>query len=72
MDDAIARAWSGERGAGSGDFVSGEQEFLSEFDKFRNFTKNRNSEGIFLLLILFLVKIGTYYRGSRRPFYHHQ
>ena len=57
-----------ERGAGSGDFESGEQEFLSEFDKYKFFTKNRNLEGNFLLKTLFLVKIGTYYRGCRRPF----
>jgi hypothetical protein len=42
-----------ERGVGSGDFESGEQELLSEFDKYRN------SDGNFLPNILFLVKIGT-------------
>ena len=57
-----------QRGAGSGDFGTGEQEFLLEFDKYKNPTKNRNSKYIFLLKILFLVKIGTYYHGCRRPF----
>jgi hypothetical protein len=56
-----------ELGAGSGDFESREQELLSEFDKYRNSTKNRNSDGNFLPNILFLVKIGTYYHGCRRP-----
>ena len=46
-----------ERGAGSGHSTSGEQEFLLEFDKYRNFTKNRNSDDNFLHKILFLVKI---------------
>jgi hypothetical protein len=41
------RAWSGERGAGSGDFESGEQELLSEFFKYQNSTKNRNFDGYF-------------------------
>jgi hypothetical protein len=36
-----------ERGAGSGDFESGEQELLSEFYKYRNSTKNRNLDGYF-------------------------
>jgi hypothetical protein len=57
-----------ERGVGSGDFESREQELLSEFDKYQNSTKNRNSDGNFLPNILFLVKIGTYYRGCKRPF----
>jgi hypothetical protein len=57
-----------ERGAGSGVFESGEQELLSEFDKYRNSTKNRNLDGNFLPNTLFLVKIGTYYRGCRRLF----
>jgi len=57
------------RGAWSGDFESEEQEFWSQFDKYKIFAKNRNSKGIFLLLNLFLVKIGTYYCGSRRAFY---
>jgi hypothetical protein len=34
-----------ERGAGSGDFESGEQELLSEFFKYQNSTKNRNFDG---------------------------
>jgi hypothetical protein len=62
------RAWSGERGAGSGDFESGEQELLSKFDKYQNSTRNRNLDGNFLPNILFLVKIGTYYRGCKRSF----
>jgi hypothetical protein len=57
-----------ERGAGSGVFESREQELLSEFDKYRNSTKNRNFDGNFLPNTLFLVKIGTYYRGCRRLF----
>jgi hypothetical protein len=36
-----------ERGAGSGDFESGEQELLSEFFKYQNSTKNRNFDGYF-------------------------
>jgi hypothetical protein len=36
-----------ERGAGSGDFESGEQELLSEFFKYRNSTKNINFDGYF-------------------------
>jgi hypothetical protein len=36
-----------ERGAGSGDFESGEQELLSEFYKYRNSTQNRNLDGYF-------------------------
>jgi hypothetical protein len=55
------RAWSGERGAGSGDFESGEQELLSKFDKYQNSTRNRNLDGNFLPNILFLVKSGTCY-----------
>jgi hypothetical protein len=55
-------------GAGSGDFESVEQELLSKFDKYRNSTRNRNLDGNFLPNILFLVKIGAYYRGCRRPF----
>jgi hypothetical protein len=57
-----------ERGAGSGVFESREQELLSEFDKYQNSTKNRNLDGNFLPNTLFLVKIGTYYRGYRRLF----
>jgi hypothetical protein len=57
-----------ERGAGSGDFESGEQELLFKFDKYQNSARNRNLDGNFLPNILFLVKIGTYYRGCRRPF----
>jgi hypothetical protein len=68
MSEAIVRAWSVERGAGSGDFESGEQELLSKFDKYQNSARNRNLDGNFLPNILFLVKIGTYYRGCRRPF----
>jgi hypothetical protein len=45
--EAIVRAWSVERGAGSGDFESGEQELLSEFFKYQNSTKNRNFDGYF-------------------------
>ena len=52
-----------QRGAGSG-----EQEFLSKFDKHKNPTKNRNLDNYFFLKILFLVKSGTYYRGCKRPF----
>jgi hypothetical protein len=36
-----------ERGAGSGDFESGEWELLSEFYKYQNSTKNRNLDGYF-------------------------
>jgi hypothetical protein len=36
-----------ERGAGSRDFESWEQELLSEFYKYRNSTKNRNFDGQF-------------------------
>jgi hypothetical protein len=43
--EATVRAWSRERGVGSGDFESGEQELLSEFFKYRNSTKNRNFDG---------------------------
>jgi hypothetical protein len=57
-----------ERGVGSGVFESREQELLSEFDKYQNSTKNRNFDGNFLPNTLFLVKIGTYYRGCRRLF----
>jgi hypothetical protein len=57
-----------ERGAGSGDFESVEQELLSKFDKYQNSTRNRNLDGNFLPNILFLVKIGAYYCGCRRPF----
>jgi hypothetical protein len=38
-------AWTEERGVGSGDFESGEQELLLEFYKYRNSTKNRNFDG---------------------------
>jgi hypothetical protein len=62
------RAWSGEWGAGSRIFESGEQELLSEFDKYQNSIKNRNLDGNFLPNTLFLVNIGTYYRGCRRFF----
>jgi restriction endonuclease S subunit len=66
--EAIVRAWSGERGAGSEDFESGEQEVLSDFLKYRKSSKNRNFDGYFSQKKLFLVKFGTYYRGCRRPF----
>jgi hypothetical protein len=57
-----------ERGAGSEDFESGEQEVLSDFLKYRKSSKNRNFDSYFFQKKLFLVKFGTYYRGCRRPF----
>jgi hypothetical protein len=68
VEDERGYCASVERGAGSGVFESGEQELLSEFDKYQNSTKNRNLDGNFLPNTLFLVKIGTYYRGCRRLF----
>jgi hypothetical protein len=56
-----------ERGAGSGDFESGEQELFSEFLNIEILLKIEILMVIFSKK-LFLVKVGTYYHGCRRPF----
>jgi hypothetical protein len=65
MSEAIVRAWSGERGAGI--LREGSRNYYQSLINIKIPLKIE-IDGNFLPNILFLVKIGTYYRGCRRPF----